>query len=107
MRESGSAFNTAFDFDTLLFKEDSGRHGLSLAILDKSGSPQYTLRVEMSAAKGLTRFMIDDVYEPSKSRFRVTDHGIIVPPADTVCNSGCKVARESEKALSISFAAIV
>jgi hypothetical protein len=107
MRQTGTAFNTSFDFDTLLFKEDSGRQGLSLAILDKAGSPQYTLRLEMSAEIGVARFMIDDVFEPSKSRFRVTDHGMIVPPVDTVGSSGCKVARESEKVLSLSFSASV
>lgn len=108
MRESGGGnFKTSFAFETLLFKEDSGRHGLSVAILDKSGSPHYTLRVEMSSQTGVARFMIDDVFEPSKSRFRVTDHGMIVPPADTVSSSGCKVVRVSEEVLSISFAARV
>jgi len=107
MRETGSTFNTSFDFETLLIKEDSGRHGLSVVILDKTGSPQYSLRVEMSASVGVTRFMIDDVYEPSKSRFRVTDHEMIVHPADTVGSTGCKIVRESENILSLSFSASV
>lgn len=31
--------------------------------------------------------MIDDLYEPTDSRFRVTDHGIITPPNDTLDGS--------------------
>ena len=37
--------------------------------------------------------MIDDLYETTDSRFRVTDHGIITPPNDTLDGSQVSIKK--------------